>query len=646
MGWSTWVVMPLFLTFQRRGRSSAQPSHGCVPPAGSRCGVDLMWRQLLPILNGMPDIHAEPVAEASGPRPGQQAGAPEAVAAGQHRSEKRLPGLSLRARLVVIGLVGIVLNLVVVESALAGLDRVQRSNRLVDQLGRAQRYQQDVELMDDTLHAVFLEALLAGRGHGPDSKETLLGEVAVNAERFRRDLGLLQSLDLGGPTGAELRRVRPAQDAYVADAERLSRLAFRDPDAADAAHAVFNESFDALEGASLGITDGLQRATDQAVQEAAREQTAAQRRILGASAASLVGLLLLSFMLSRLGHRLAVVMGQLRAGARRQQFASQLAEALEIADTEADAYRIMEQAMEHVSPVMPTELLLADSSEAQLERVAASPAAGSPGCPVQSPWGCMAVRRASAITFESSQALNACPKLRDRPGGPHSATCVPLSFMGRSLGVLHATGPDGAPPGPAEVEQLVTMAAQAGSRLGTLRAFQRTELQAATDALTGLMNRRTMENRVQAMLAAKRPFALAMADLDHFKRLNDTHGHAAGDRALRLFARTISDGIRDADLFARYGGEEFVLVLPGLSVAEAVDVLERQRTILAGALAAAGSPSFTVSFGVTDSTAGATLDDMLRTADAGLLQAKSSGRDRVVVAGAGSSPHDHVGTTS
>jgi diguanylate cyclase (GGDEF)-like protein len=218
--------------------------------------------------------------------------------------------------------------------------------------------------------------------------------------------------------------------------------------------------------------------------------------------------------------------------------------------------------------------------------------------------------------------------------------------MGRSLGVLHATGPDGAPPGPAEVEQLVTMAAQAGSRLGTLRAFQRTELQAATDVLTGLMNRRTLENRVQAMLAAKKPFALAMADLDHFKRLNDTHGHAAGDRALRLFSRTISDSIRDADLFARYGGEEFVLVFPGLSVAEAVDVLERQRTILAGALAAAGSPSFTVSFGVTDSTAGATLDDMLRTADTGLLQAKSSGRDRVVIAGTRSSPHDHVGATS
>jgi diguanylate cyclase (GGDEF)-like protein len=210
---------------------------------------------------------------------------------------------------------------------------------------------------------------------------------------------------------------------------------------------------------------------------------------------------------------------------------------------------------------------------------------------------------------------------------------VPVTFMGRSLGVLHATGPDGQPPSQAEADQLLTLAGQAGTRLGTLRSFERTELQAATDALTGLMNRRTLENRVQAMLAARRPFALAMVDLDHFKRLNDAHGHAAGDNALRLFARTISSGIRDGDLFARYGGEEFVLVFSNLSVLEAVEAIDRQRILLAGAVAATAGPGFTASFGVADSTAGGSLEEIVRAADGALLQAKALGRDRVVAAG-------------
>ena len=172
-----------------------------------------------------------------------------------------------------------------------------------------------------------------------------------------------------------------------------------------------------------------------------------------------------------------------------------------------------------------------------------------------------------------------------------------------------------------------------GRSLGTVRTFERTELQAATDSLTGLMHRRTLENRLQAMLAGRQPFALAMADLDHFKRLNDTHGHAAGDRALRLFAHTISNGIRDGDLFARYGGEEFVLVFPHLSVQEAAEAIDRLRTLLAGAVGSTAAPAMTAGLGVADSTAGTTLDEILRAADGALLQAKALGRDRVVVAG-------------
>ena len=80
---------------------------------------------------------------------------------------------------------------------------------------------------------------------------------------------------------------------------------------------------------------------------------------------------------------------------------------------------------------------------------------------------------------------------------------------------------------------------------------------------------------MQDLLRRREPFTLAMGDLDHFKALNDTHGHDAGDRALRLFFRTMREAVRTSDLVSRYGGEEFVIAFPGLSVEAAARALGR-----------------------------------------------------------------------
>ena len=241
------------------------------------------------------------------------------------------------------------------------------------------------------------------------------------------------------------------------------------------------------------------------------------------------------------------------------------------------------------------------------------------------------MRKEVATSFDTSDALNACHKLRGRPGGACSAVCVPVSFMGRSLGVLHAIGPAGIPPTSEVQRQLVTLARHTGMRIGTVRAFAKTELQASTDGLTGLLNRRTLENRLRELMKARTPFALAMVDLDRFKQLNDTFGHEAGDRALRLFAGVVRETLRGDDICGRLGGEEFVIVLPDNDVESALPALERVREHLATTVAAGTGPTFTASFGITDSTAGMTLEDLLRIADAGLLRAKAEGRDRVVV---------------
>ena len=313
--------------------------------------------------------------------------------------------------------------------------------------------------------------------------------------------------------------------------------------------------------------------------------------------------------------------------ARRDTFASQLVEALEMADDEDSAYTVVERAMIEVEPSAPMELLLSDSSRAHLERAASSPTAGAPSCPVESPFSCVAVRRGNPVVFESSEGLNACPKLRDRPSGSCSAVCVPISFMGRALGVLHTTGPVDRPLDRDRVSQLTTLATQAGTRIGTVRAFERTQLQAATDELTGLDNRRAFEQKLRRFKSQRRTFALAIADLDHFKQLNDKHGHEAGDRALRLFSQVALDALRDNDMIGRWGGEEFIILFPDLDQERALAVVERFR----GKLATAHTgqhPRFTASFGVTDSTHAETVQELIQIADAALYVAKEAGRDQ------------------
>ena len=322
---------------------------------------------------------------------------------------------------------------------------------------------------------------------------------------------------------------------------------------------------------------------------------------------------------------------ELTRQAQRDSFGSQLVEALEMADEEHAAYVVVERAMAAISATAPMELLLSDSSRAHLERVASNPTVEPPSCPVESPFSCVAVRRGNPVVFESSEALNACPKLRGRVGGSCSAVCVPISFMGRSLGVLHATGPDGAPPAKEQVEELTTLAGQAGARIGTVRAFEKTQLQASTDALTGLINRRTLEGELRTLIRQQTPFALAIADLDRFKQLNDTHGHEAGDRSLRVFAQTTRRVLRDHDLVARWGGEEFVIAMPGIDAEQAVVILERVRASLA-ADHEGRHPLFTASFGVTDSTKASSLERLIQLADFGLYASKNAGRDRITIA--------------
>ena len=328
-----------------------------------------------------------------------------------------------------------------------------------------------------------------------------------------------------------------------------------------------------------------------------------------------------------------LVIRPLRRAGARETYRRRFHEALEMADTEDEALEVVGRALGQACPGVPAELLLADSSQAHLHRaLVAGPDPAGPGCPVDAPRACAAVRRGQAVVFPSSEAVGACPRLRDRPGGPCSAVCTPVSILGRTIGVLHATGPVGHPPADAARDALETTGTQIGSRLGVIRAMSQSQLQASTDPLTGLLNRRSLEDRVQDLRRTGIPFVVAMADLDHFKSLNDSFGHETGDRALRLFARTMGEAVRAQDIVARHGGEEFVVVFPRCSTGEAAEVMERVRTAVQAALLNGEVPEFTCSVGVAEAGPEEAFHDVLRAADEALMGAKRAGRDRVLIA--------------
>lgn len=156
------------------------------------------------------------------------------------------------------------------------------------------------------------------------------------------------------------------------------------------------------------------------------------------------------------------------------------------------------------------------------------------------------------------------------------------------------------------------------------------------DELTRTLNRRSLVARLgEERSRSERsgvPFSVAILDLDHFKSINDGHGHAAGDDVLRGFAGAVHEAMRQTDVFGRYGGEEFLLILTGSTAASAADAVERIRAAVAARDWTAIAPGLgvTVSAGISAFRKGDTIEQLLKRADNALYQAKRAGRNRIV----------------
>lgn len=167
---------------------------------------------------------------------------------------------------------------------------------------------------------------------------------------------------------------------------------------------------------------------------------------------------------------------------------------------------------------------------------------------------------------------------------------------------------------------------EVGAVIGVLR------VERDTDALTGVLNRRGFMVEAQRMIddASLAPVTLVLCDLDHFKRLNDKFGHQAGDEVLREFGRALRESARNLDRVGRVGGEEFAILLASSTRIKGFEFAERMRIRLSSATFPSIPPPHrvTASFGVASAGGNETLDDLIRTADRRMYQAKAAGRDR------------------
>jgi len=304
-----------------------------------------------------------------------------------------------------------------------------------------------------------------------------------------------------------------------------------------------------------------------------------------------------------------------------------------------ETYPFIAQSVQELFPTRSGALFILDPARNLVEAQAlwGDSLAGEP---VFAPDDCWAWRRGKVHLRVAGNRGAHCRHLPAAPA--HDYLCLPLQAGEEFFGLVHVQGlPDLTPERIQSLRRLaMTVADHISLSLSNLKLRDTLRHQAIHDSLTGLFNRRyleeTLERELHRVQRKEAPLGVIMLDLDHFKRFNDTYGHAAGDNLLRTLGQLLQTQVRQEDVACRYGGEEFVLILPEaplevvLTRAEEIrQMVPRLQVFQEGKLL----ESTTVSLGVAMFPEhGATGQDVLRAADDAMYRAKAQGRNRVVVA--------------
>jgi len=252
---------------------------------------------------------------------------------------------------------------------------------------------------------------------------------------------------------------------------------------------------------------------------------------------------------------------------------------------------------------------------------------------------CWALRRGKPYRFGSGLPNPPCAHVGKVI--PQHALCIPLSAQGENIGNLHMSTQNRGSEIIREDEQrfIETIADSISLALANLRLRERLHFESIRDGLTGLFNRRyldeTLPREIHQAERKNQPISVFMFDIDHFKKFNDTYGHDAGDVVLKSIAGLILSGIREGDIGCRYGGEEFVVILPDTTLDVAsrrAEDLRKEASQLMLRHHGQDLGKVTISIGVASYPEhGATRDTLIKSADEASYQAKEGGRNRVIV---------------
>ena len=319
----------------------------------------------------------------------------------------------------------------------------------------------------------------------------------------------------------------------------------------------------------------------------------------------------------------------------------ELTEILESCNNSHEAYQAVSHHLPRLFPEDAGVLYMISNSRGQVDAVAQwgkLPVGMAES--TFNPMDCWALRRGREHSMEVLTDI-ICKHVARTVPLPLPCLCVPMIAHGETLGILHIryTLRDGQALDPVQKQMAMAVAEQLALVLANLNLRETLRNQSIRDALTGLYNRRYMEEAFERELRraerAGRPLSVAMLDLDHFKRFNDTFGHAAGDLALRTVADQFKSKMRAGDVVCRYGGEEFVIIFVEMTLQNAIHRMEGFRESIKKLVIEYQGHSLgqlTVSVGIASFPEyGTSPEVLLKAADDALYRAKQNGRDRVIV---------------